>query len=388
MQKAMVAALVGITTVATVAGLGVASLVTSDLSLTVDGQTVAIRALGRPTVNQVLVSREIKLTGDDFVTPNPDTIVSDGLDIQVAHARPFTAIIDGQTTTVKTTATTVGGALAVLGVDAETAVLSVPSQTGIAVDGTTVTVTTSKLVSLRADGTTLYTQTTDSTVEELLTSRNISLGPIDRVNPSLDTSLANNMAVVVQRVTVTTSTETVDLPFKTQKITNSNMDQGAVKVTTPGVKGKAEQVWQITLVDGVEESRTLLSQTTLTQPVTQVEQVGVKGPPLPPPRDVSAAHAQDIARGMMAKYGFDDDKQFGCLVRLWDRESHWNYKSENSRTGAYGIPQAVPGSKMRSAGADWRTNPATQIKWGLGYIKGRYGTPCAAWDHSQSTGWY
>jgi hypothetical protein len=98
--------------------------------------------------------------------------------------------------------------------------------------------------------------------------------------------------------------------------------------------------------------------------------------------------AQAIARDIMAsQYGWGAD-QFGCLVPLWSRESGWNVNAYNASSGATGIPQALPGSKMASAGADWQTNPATQIKWGLGYIAGRYGTPCAAWDHSESAGWY
>ena len=101
----------------------------------------------------------------------------------------------------------------------------------------------------------------------------------------------------------------------------------------------------------------------------------------------SAGEAQAIARGMLAGYGWGDD-QFGCLVSLWNKESGWNYQAHNRSSGAYGIPQALPGSKMGSAGADWQTNPATQISWGLGYIAGRYGSPCGAWSHSQSTGWY
>lgn len=101
----------------------------------------------------------------------------------------------------------------------------------------------------------------------------------------------------------------------------------------------------------------------------------------------SAGEAQAIARGMLAGYGWGDD-QFGCLVALWDRESGWNSQAYNSGSGAYGIPQALPGSKMATAGADWQTNAATQISWGLGYIAGRYGNPCGAWNHSESVGWY
>lgn len=80
--------------------------------------------------------------------------------------------------------------------------------------------------------------------------------------------------------------------------------------------------------------------------------------------------------------------QMSCLDSLWTRESGWNHRAQNPSSGAYGIPQALPGDKMASFGDDWRTNPVTQIRWGLSYIRDRYGTPCAAWQHSQATGWY
>ncbi|MCM3658437.1 lytic transglycosylase domain-containing protein [Agromyces mediolanus] len=99
------------------------------------------------------------------------------------------------------------------------------------------------------------------------------------------------------------------------------------------------------------------------------------------------SEAQAIARSIMAaEHGWGDD-QFGCLVELWNRESGWRTNAANP-SGAYGIPQALPGSKMSAFGADWETNPATQIRWGLSYISGRYGTPCGAWDSFNAQGWY
>ena len=97
--------------------------------------------------------------------------------------------------------------------------------------------------------------------------------------------------------------------------------------------------------------------------------------------------AQAIAQSMLAARGMGTD-QFNCLVGLWNRESGWNVYAMNSSSGAYGIPQALPGSKMATAGADWATNPATQVAWGLSYIEGRYATPCGAWAHSENNGWY
>ena len=100
----------------------------------------------------------------------------------------------------------------------------------------------------------------------------------------------------------------------------------------------------------------------------------------------SSDSPRQTARAMLAARGESD--QFGCLSTLWDRESGWNVSSSNASSGAYGIPQALPGSRMATAGADWRTNPSTQISWGLGYIDGRYGGPCSALQHSSAYGWY
>jgi hypothetical protein len=96
---------------------------------------------------------------------------------------------------------------------------------------------------------------------------------------------------------------------------------------------------------------------------------------------------QQIAIQMLAGFGWSSS-EFSCLNSLWERESGWNPYAANPSSGAYGIPQALPGSKMATAGADWQTNAATQITWGLGYIQSTYGSPCSAWGHETSTGWY
>lgn len=89
---------------------------------------------------------------------------------------------------------------------------------------------------------------------------------------------------------------------------------------------------------------------------------------------------------MLSSYGWSS--QWSCLDDLWERESNWSVTAENASSGAYGIAQALPGSKMASAGSNWETSAATQITWGLEYIQSTYGSPCAAWDHEESAGWY
>lgn len=103
--------------------------------------------------------------------------------------------------------------------------------------------------------------------------------------------------------------------------------------------------------------------------------------------DLSTADPRTIAKALLPQFGFSES-EFSCLDAIYTAESGWNPRADNPTSSAYGIPQALPGSKMASAGSDWATNPETQIRWGLGYIKQRYGTPCAALAFRNGAGWY
>jgi hypothetical protein len=107
----------------------------------------------------------------------------------------------------------------------------------------------------------------------------------------------------------------------------------------------------------------------------------------PGPSSAATAAAKAWADAELTRMGYEPE-QFACLDRLWTRESGWNPRADNPASTAYGIPQSLPGAKMASAGADWLTNPKTQITWGLGYIKTRYVNPCRAWAHSERVNWY
>jgi hypothetical protein len=98
--------------------------------------------------------------------------------------------------------------------------------------------------------------------------------------------------------------------------------------------------------------------------------------------------AKQVAEIILSEeYGFNE-AQFACLDSLWTRESHWNYKAHNYRSGAHGIAQALPAEKMSVVGTDWRTNPVTQIRWGIRYITMRYDTPCKAWSYFKARNYY
>ena len=102
----------------------------------------------------------------------------------------------------------------------------------------------------------------------------------------------------------------------------------------------------------------------------------------------SASSNVSLGQQLASGYGWGSGSEWTCLDELWTRESGWQMVWNTAGSGAYGIPQSLPASKMASAGGDYMTNPATQIRWGLGYIQGRYGTPCGAWAHETANSWY
>lgn len=117
------------------------------------------------------------------------------------------------------------------------------------------------------------------------------------------------------------------------------------------------------------------------------QQQAAQQPTAQPATSAPSGSPQQIAEQMLSQFGWSSS-QFSCLQPLWALESGWNIYASNPSSGAYGIPQALPGSKMASAGPDWQGDAATQIRWGLSYIQGTYGSPCAAWSHEEADGWY
>ena len=231
--------------------------------------------------------------------------------------------------------------------------------------------------------------------------------------PAVDTSQTNNTLVAsgahteapsvksthVKVITGVRSIRTVTTVkhFKVSStiIHSASVERGTKILRSKGVRGTIRYVYQVKVLKGKTIARTLVAKEIVTKAKPAVYIVGT-GKPATLNIDVNAAEDNTgTAKGNMAfaqvyiaqKYDWNQT-QFGCLVSLWNRESHWNHAARNRNSGAYGIPQAMPGNKMSQFGADWQTNPATQIKWGANYISRRYSTPCGALEHSNSTGWY
>ena len=353
--------------------------------LMVDEQSRSVHTTAS-NVADVLASAGYTIGEHDLVAPSAQASVHDGSTVVFERGRLLHLDIDGHRRDVWTTAPTVADAMAQLGYSTQD-FTSVSRSQRLPLSPTDITVRTPKLVTVRHDGRSEKVSSTDSTVGQLLADLGITVGPRDRVSPGLNTPLGANAQIVVTRIDGKTVTETETLPFAVQTINDPSLYVGQTVVVTPGKTGTAQVAYAYVYVDGKPVGRTQISSTVLQAPSAQVQRVGTKPVPAAPVAPApSPGTAQAIAQKLVAQRGWGTD-QFDCLVQIWDRESGWNVHAANA-SGAYGIPQALPGSKMSTAGPDWENNATTQITWGLGYIAGRYGTPCGAWSSWQANGWY
>jgi resuscitation-promoting factor RpfB len=357
------------------------------VDLVVDGRSSTVHTTAGD-VADVLAQAGYHAGPHDILAPSADAPVHDGSKVVYARGRLLHLNVDGARKDVWTTAPTVSAALAQLGYST-TDFTSVSRARRLPLTATDIAVRTPKIVTFVHDGRTEKLTTTDTTVGQLLADLSVVVGPEDRLTPSTGAVLRANGTIVLKRISRATITQTAPIPFKVTNQDDSSLKSGQTKVITPGKKGLAEITYAVVYVDGKIVGRTKLKSVVVQAPTSQVRKVGTKesAPNVSHVASVSPGSAQAIAQKLLKARGWGGD-QFDCLVTLWNHESHWNTHAANP-SGAYGIPQALPGSKMASAGADWQDSAETQIKWGLGYISSRYGTPCGAWSQWQSQGgWY
>jgi uncharacterized protein YabE (DUF348 family) len=408
----------GVTATALVAGGAVAyGDARKTVTLDVDGEVTTVTTFAG-SVGGVLEAQGVEVGERDVVTPAATSALSGDAEIVVRTGKELTLNIDGTQSEAWVAAADADEALGLLDSrgsevrivasrSADRAALPLP------VDG-------DEPVAVVADGATEVVEKAGATVDAVLATAEVALDADDRVHVT-DVATAGveapgaGVAVVVQRV------ETKDVPTE-EPIAHGHEERTdperyadlGTEVTQEGKDGVRTIVHRVTTVDGVEESREEVSDEVTTEPVTEVVVKGTKERPEPEPEPEVASSSgsssggtssggsaaasapaksypvggnRAIGQQMAAARGWTGS-QWTCLEKLWTKESGWNHLAANPSSGAYGIPQALPGSKMGSAGSDWRTNPATQIEWGLGYIAGRYGTPCGAWSHSQAVNWY
>ena len=432
-----------------IAGVGVASSHTT-VMLEVNGVSRPVTAWGN-TVADALKVANVSVGSGDLIQPGMAETVREGDTIVVRTSKAYTVTVDGETRTLWTTAASADSILADAAPLGETVTLAADRSASrdeltplvsrarnviVNADGTTREVAVRPGQDARgileAAGVSVHaldrvTVENDATGELAITVTRVTRGQATEtvdIPFSETTTTSSDMFVGESQVTTTgvngVTTWTVwqekdgDQVLTSVPITEHSTSQPVTQVRSEGTKEATPTALvaagidpkatleEKTEPDGTtsvryraklgsistkEEIAEITGEAKSTDPATAAAAAAAAAEAGAVPTTYSGEDPRSLAKPLVAAQGWGDS-EYQCLVLLWNRESQWNPYAENASSGAYGIPQSLPGSKMASAGADWRTNPITQINWGIGYIKGRYGTPCSAWAHSNAVGWY
>jgi len=343
------------------------------VSIYYDGQEKVITT-NATTVGEALQEAGVTLGTGDIVEPSSATIIPQGFfNINVYRSRPVVVIEGGTSRTIQTASQSPDLIAQQAGFTVYPEdTYSVSTITDITATGTVgqqVIIHSSVPVVIDSDGQQQTVRTQQKTVGGVLHERDVALGPQDTTSPSSNTVITPNMAIQINRVANVISTQTQVIPFTTQTTNDSSLTIGTTQVQTPGSNGSETVTYRVHYQNGIEQSQVQLASTVTAAPVTQVELVGTKINP--------NANPVTLGQEMAAQRGWTGS-QWTALYDLWEHESGWNPNSTNFWTGACGIPQADPCSKISDHSA------AGQITWGLNYIAGKYGTPATAYSYWQS----
>ncbi|MDQ0679460.1 uncharacterized protein YabE (DUF348 family) [Arthrobacter pascens] len=319
------------------------------ITLNVDGKVTSVQSFGG-TVGQVVKSAKLELKPADRVSPSVDATVENGTVINVNMAKAVKVSLDGSEKTVSTTAPDVAGLVTELGVASASSV-SVPKDSQLSVDGSFVSISTPKSVSIVADGKVSTATTTAATVGQVLEDAGVTLGVNDRSSQPGNAHVVNNMVVKVSRVdTGKTEATTEDVQFETLTTESADLLKGEKKVTQAGAAGKVDRTFKLVLVDGREASRTLVSETVSVQPVTEKVTVGTKAKPVA--ATAAAANSGAAAPAMMNE-------------AMWDKiaqcESSGNWAA-NTGNGYYGGLQFDIRTWIGSGGGAYAPNASLATK--------------------------
>ena len=282
MRRSLQLSLFAIVLLGLVGGLLAFFMAQKSLTLTVDGRARTVHTYA-DTVSEVLDDQGLRTAAHDVVLPAPNARLADGDSVIVNRARPLQLTVDGVSTRVYVTARNVEQALDQLGYRGDDLVLSASRSQRLPLGGMQLSISTPKRVVLVVDGHQEVLTTTAATARDLLAQQHITLGPDDKTSLYAGQALLNDMRLQVFRIQYKTVTVTSTLPHKVVQTSDPNAVTGDRKVTTPGADGEQVAVYKVTLVDGREATRQLLSQKVTKQPVTEAVTVGTKPVPTPSP---------------------------------------------------------------------------------------------------------
>ena len=321
------------------------------------------------TVGSLLQKLNIKLGQGDVVEPAANTpIDQDEFRINVYRAVPVEVVDGGHVIRGFTAAKTPRSAAQQTGASLypEDRVVVKPSQdfTASGTVGAQVTIDRATPVNVDLYGTQVVLRTHAKTVGEMIKEKGIKLEPKDQLVPAPNTPITAGEQISFIRTGIKTETVTEQIAMPVQKINDPTLAYGTSAVRQAGSDGQQIVTYSVNLVNNVETGRTVIQKVVTRAPVTQVMVVGT---------------SLSGIKGDMALAGIDPG-DYNYADYIISHESGWRPDASNG-SGAYGLCQALPGSKMASAGADWQTNPVTQLRWCNGYAHAHYGSWAAAYNH-------
>lgn len=324
------------------------------------------------TVGEFLDRVSVKINEGDVVEPSRETEIADQkFRINVYRARPVTVVDEGKKTFAFSAATTARSVASQAGVEVypEDKIES-QMETDFLRDGAIgekVVIERATPANINLYGTLVPVRTHAETVGDLLKEKKIELAKDDTVQPAVETKITAQTQIFVVRNGSQVSTVEEAIPMETQTIEDPSLSFGTTAVRQKGSPGKRLVTYQLDLQNGKEISRKVIQSVVAQEPVKQIV---VRGKTVYIPADKEAVMAAaGIARS-----------DYPYVNYIVSRESGWNAAARNSSSGAFGLCQALPGTKMASAGSDWASNPVTQLRWCDGYAKGRYGSWSAAYN--------
>lgn len=361
-----------------------------DVTLYVDGVSRTVDAKDI-TVAEVLKRQNVTISPADVVEPSLDTTINtDSFKVNVFRARPV-LIIDGDNKT------TVTSALNSPKLIVESAGVKVYPEDELILEriedlsldgqiGQKLTIKRATELTIDLYGTPTVFRTTKTKVGEVLGEKAIVVAEGDIVEPAVDQTVVTGATVKIIKVGLQTVTTDEPIAFAEETVKDENQLKSYVKVEREGVVGLKRNTFTVTTNNGVEVSRVKSSEVVVTQPVSSKVIRGSKVPtpvaPAPLAGNVSAQKQE-----LMAAVGISPS-DYAYVDFIMIKESGWNAGAVNPSSGAYGICQSLPGSKMASAGADWQTNAVTQMRWCNSYAQGRYGGWANAYNAWRSKNWW